>query len=48
MGGKLRWIEERRDWVEALRPKVRKWSENFDWAVIKEEHLAAYRKAVAM
>ena len=45
---KLRWVEERRDWLEALRPKVRAWSETFDWSVIKEEHLAAYRKAVEM
>lgn len=45
---KLRWVGERREWLEALRPKVRAWSETFDWSVIKEDYLATYRKAVAM
>lgn len=34
--------------MKKLRPKVRAWSDTFDWSVIKEEHLVAYRKAVEM
>lgn len=43
---KLLWLEQNRDWVEDIRPKTRAWAETFDWSVIKEEHLAAYRKAL--
>jgi len=45
---KLLWLEENRDWLEQVRPQTRSWAEQFDWSVIQFEHLAAYRKALAM
>ena len=45
---KLLWLAEHRDWLEGVRPQTRAWAETFDWSVIKEEHLAAYRKALEM
>lgn len=45
---KLLWLEQNRDWLEQVRPQTRAWAERFDWSVIREEHLAAYRKVLDM
>lgn len=45
---KLLWLERNRDWLEGVRPRTRAWAERFDWSVVKEDYLAAYRKVLAM
>ena len=39
---------ERRDQLEAMRPRVRQWAERFDWAKVAPRYLAAYEKALTM
>lgn len=45
---KLLWLVDRRDWLEGVRPQTRLWAETFDWSVVKEDNLAAYRKVAGM
>ena len=45
---KLLWLERNRDWVEGVRPKTRAWAETFDWRVVKEDNLAAYRTVLEL